>query len=521
MTEFTSIHQDAILGVLSTFDRLIIKGHLLSFFPKGAFKRFLSRQGVLLKDFKQYVKESTDQLRSHVEELAEETGRPLIYLSSTMTHSKKKSKEDVAQEIAEQDGITEGLVCILSAVENCRAFDLRKDPDTRKLIVESATRKCLHYYLYCIDPEFGWMHIRIQTWFPFEIQVYINGREWLSRQLDKKGISYERYDNCFIEIGDIAQAQKICDRFAKKRNLVRVLNGIANRLNPLLPKIRRHGFNGYYWVIDQCEYASDVMFKDRATLEAIWPDLFEHASHYFSAEDILKFLGRKLHGNFQGEITTDRKKRPQGYRIRHRMNSNSIKMYDKYSVLRVETTINNPREFKTLKVTETVEGVKRRWVPMAKRVANLWRYAEVSLRANERYLDALAHVEAKGEVTKELDDLCRGRTVGERRCAKFNPVARADAELFKAVLSGDHLINGFRNRDLAQRLFEKEAATPEDRRRRSARVSRLISKLRGHRIVFKVKGSRLYRVTKHGCRVMVAVLRFRGIEFPELYQQAL
>lgn len=521
MSEFTSIHDESVLGVLSMFDRLIFKGHLLDFFPKGAFKRFLSKQRVLLLDYKDYVTKTTEKVRSHVEEIAQETGRPVIYLPSSSTHSSGQSKDDIARAIAERDGIDEGLVCILKVLENCKTFKLNKNEDTGKLELIPKSSKCLYYYLYTIDNEFGWMHIRIQTWFPFEIQVYINGREWLSRQLDKAGIHYVRYENCFLQIADVERAQRMCDRFVKKKNLVRVLKSIALRINPILPKIRRAGFRSYYWVTHQCEYATDIMFKDRASLVEIFPDLIRHSSQNFSAEDVLMFLGRKLHGNFKGEVTTDLKKRQQGYRVKHRMKGNSIKMYDKLSVLRVETTINNPGEFKILKVEQTAEGTTPpRWVPMAKRVANLWRYADVSMKANERYLNALAHVEAKGKVVKELDDLCRSRTVGERRYAKFNPVASTDVEVFKAVMAGDHTINGFRNCDVVRRLFPKQAADPEERRRRSARVSRLIAKLRGHRLISKVRDSRLYRVTDHGYRVMLAVLRFRETEFPAVYQQA-
>lgn len=519
MTKFTILHQEAILGVLSMFDRLIFKGHLLDFFPEGAFKRYLWRQRVLLVDFKEYVKKATAQVRAHLEGIAREAGRPSIYLKSASTHASEQSKEDVARKIAQEDGISEGLVCILSVLEMCTTFEVKKKKETGKLDVVSEPGKCLHYYLYYVDPEFGWMHIRIQTWFPFAIQVYINGREWLSRQLDKADIGYVRYDNCFLRIDDVGRAQNICNRLIKKRNLVRVLGSISSRINPLLPTIRRAGFRSYYWVIDQCEYATDIMFRDRESLEAFYPDLVEHASHHFSADDVMSFLGRKMHGNFKGEVITDLKKRPQGYRVKHRMKGNSIKIYDKVSVLRVEATINNPREFKILKVKQTEEGPKRRWVPMAKRVANLWRYADLSLNANSRYLNALALVEAKGNVIKELDGLCQGRTVDGRRYAKFNPVASKDAEVFKAVMAGDHVINGFRNRDLAQRLFPGQTATPEESRRRCARVSRLIAKLRGHKLISKVKDSRLYRVTDHGYRVMVAALRFRGFDFPVVYQQ--
>ena len=214
-------------------------------------------------------------------------------------------------------------------------------------------------------------------------------------------------------------------------------------------------------------------------------------------------------------MVTDHKRRPEGRRIKHRLRRNWLKFYDKYSVLRVETTINNPREFKVLKLIKDRRGRKRRrWVEMGKGVANLWRYLQIGERSNRRYLQALAQVQPKRQAIVELDRLCCGRLVSGRRHARFNPVSAQDCELFKAVLSGSHAINGLRNRDLAACLYPAASRTPEEANRRCARVSRLIAKLRGHALLAKVPGSRLYRVTPKGHRVMSAALRFRQLDFP-------
>ena len=519
MTTFESLHQDAILGTLTTFDRMIFKGSLTGLFPDGAFARFLTSQGVLLKDFGRFVEKATTRVKEHVRALATEQGRPYLYLDSPHTHASTESKEAMARRIAERDGIKEGLVCVLAVVEPCWSFAVRGNRETHKLEVVRKGRKCLHFYFYQIDPEFGWMHIRLQSWFPFTIQIYVNGREWLARQLDKLHIGYERYDNCFLRIDDLPRAQQLCEKFAR-RSLVGVFHRMAHRVNPWLSQIHGLGFGRYFWVQDQCEGATDVMFKDRATLAALMPELTDHATLYFSAEDVLRFLGRKLHGNFQGEVTTDRKRRPEGRRVKHRMKQNSVKMYDKHSVLRIETTVNNPREFQILRVLRTPEGLQRRWVPMGKSVANLWRFAQVVAQTNARYLEALAQVQTKSEAIGNLDRLCRPRRVNGRRFARFHPVAAEDVALFTAVAAGDHLIRGFRNRDLVQRLHPGPAADRQERLRRCARVSRLIAKLRGHGLVAKVKDRRLYRVTSRGYRIIAAILSFQRVEFPRSYQMA-
>jgi hypothetical protein len=210
------------------FDRMIFRGHLLSFFPKDAFLRFLLSQKILLKNFGWYVQTMTKILKDHTQQIAHKAGREVIYLNSAMTKARGKSKEDLAREIARRDGISEGLICVFSTVENCMSFEVRGNRQTQKLEVVRAARKCLHYYFYLIDREFGFMHIRLQSWFPFQIQLYINGREWLARQMDQKGISYQRYDNTFLEVQRMAEVQKLCQRFVS-RKWVRVLTRLPAR----------------------------------------------------------------------------------------------------------------------------------------------------------------------------------------------------------------------------------------------------------------------------------------------------
>lgn len=513
MQAFLSIHQAVIIGTLSTFDRLIFKGHLTGLYPAGAFARFLNSQHVLLKDFAAYAETTTAQLKAQAQRVATEAQRPYLYLAAASTAASDHSKEAQARALAERDGITDGLICVFAVVEPCRAFTVRGNRETQRLEVKREARKCLHFYFYYLDREFGFMHVRLQSWFPFTLQIYVNGREWLARQLDQRGVAYQRYDNKLTQVADLPTAQALCERFAH-RQWPRVLEAFARQVNPFLPTLRRAGFRGYFWSVDQAEYATDVLFRDRASLEALLPALQELATTAFSAEDVLRFLGRKLHGNFQGDVTTSLKRRREGRRVKHTLKRNSLKLYDVLNVLRIETTFNNPREFRVLRLIETRQGRQRRWCPMGKGVANFWRYAQVGQQANGRYLDALAHAQPKGKAIAALDGLCRPRLERGHRYAKFNPVAAEDTALFAAVLAGEHHLNGFRNKDLQARLYPAPASSDVEQRRRSARITRWIAKLRGHGLIAKVKASRLYRVTERGFRLMAAALWCRNKEFP-------
>jgi hypothetical protein len=521
MKTFLTILQEEISGQITMFDRMIFRGHLTGFFPKDAFLHFLGSQRILLKEFGWYVETMTKTLRCHIESIAQKAGRPYQYLASAMTAARGTSKEDLAREIAKRDRITEGLICVFSTLENCTSFGVVGNRQAKKLEVVHMKRKCLHYYLYFLDREFGFMHVRLQSWFPFQIQLYINGREWLARQMDQKGIGYQRYENTFLEVENLRDVQKLCQRFLR-RKWVRVLNAFARQVNPFLPLIRKAGFGGYWWVLDQGEIATDVMFRQRKLLACRIRDILKYAITMFSSEDVLRFLGMKLHGNFKGQVTSDMKRRPEGYRVKHRVKGNSIKIYDKWSVLRVETTISQPQEFKVLRVIgQAGKNPIRQWRPMSKGVSHIGRYFQVGRQANGRYLEALAQVPQRGKAVKELDGLCHAVTKDGTRYAKLQPLAATEREAFREILSADHLIQGVRNRDVQEALFgSSDHVPPEEARRRCARVSRLLRKLWGHGLIYRVAGANLYRVTHRGYRVMSAILVFHEEEFADRYSAA-
>ena len=520
MGAFEDVHRQHITGSLAMYDRMIFKGHLSSLYSEGAVRAFLWAQGIPITEFTGYAKQTTEQIAVNARRLATEAGRPVISFDHVKTRNRVQQKDELAHSIAERDGITEGIVCLISAVQPCMSFQVRNSIKTHRIEVTRRERQCLHHYLYLVDPEFGFMHVRIQGWMPYEIQIYINGREWLARQLDKHRIGYLRYDNSLLKIDNIDGASKLCEHFAH-RAWPRVLNAFARRLNPLLPTIKAKKFGGYYWVLDQAEIATDVMFKTRPELLAVWPDLVRHAALNMSSEDVLGFLGRKLHPSLTAQVVTDARRRPEGWRVRHRMAGNWVKVYDKASVLRVETTINNPREFRVLRLVTDDQGQReRRWCPMRKGVGDMWRNFEVGIGSNHRYLDALAAAPLKGEGVAALDALCRPRTNHGRTYARFNPLARDDLALFRAALAGEHVITGFRNTDITNRLYTRPPADRDEAHRRCERVSRLITKMRGHGLIAKVPRARLYRVTRYGQRVMTAAVALHDHHYPLTYQAA-
>ncbi len=187
MQTFVSRHQHQIQGILSGFDRLRFVGSLLRLSYVNGLAAFLAATGVLLKDFGQYMNDLSRRIKQAGEQLALEapSGR-IHYLSSS-----SQSKEDFVRGLpAPRQPGPDGLIAVLSCVEPCRSYEVHRDPKTKHLELRTDLRKCLHLYFYLDHPIYGPMHVRVQTWVPFQVKIVFNGRDWLARQLDEAGIGY-------------------------------------------------------------------------------------------------------------------------------------------------------------------------------------------------------------------------------------------------------------------------------------------------------------------------------------------
>jgi hypothetical protein len=495
MKRFLERHRDRITGTLSGFDRMLFRGTLRSITHVKGLEIFLYSHHVLMKNFGSYVVSLSQRLVVHAKQVASKAARPYVYLPAS-----KVSKEELALQFVARDGIKQGLICVFACVEPCQSFDLRKNPVKKHLDLVSKERKCLHLYFYYLDREFGLMHMRLQTWLPFSIQVCVNGREWLARQMDRAGISYTKRDNCFTYISDPQRAQRLMDRLTT-RNWQRFLDALAGKVNPLIDPRTGLDIRSYYWSGRQMEYATDVMFGNAASLAELYPLLLRHAMFQFSSEEVMRFLQRGTNTRFAGEASSDLKRRVDGIRVKHRVEENSIKMYDKQgSVLRIETTINNPRRFKVHRLGITRGKEVMKWLPMRKGIADLRRRAELSLAANGRYLDALSVV-GLGIPSYQLLDCVNRRVKTKRQYRALRPISPDDASLFEVILHGEFALQGFRNRDLRQAWGSLKSS--------SARISRLLALLRAHKLIYKVCKTNYYRITRRGHQIMATALKFR------------
>jgi len=485
-----------ILGTLHCFDRVIFKGHLAIAAP-SELERFVDwvlkvRRSHFMKDL---APQWSDRLVAHAQEVARKAKRVYLYRTGSF------KKEQWAESLIREHRLDEGLVGILCTLETCNSFALVPGDKRPRFVSKPRPQRVLYYYF--LDPQLGLIHVRLQTWAPFTLQVYVNGHDWLARQLLRLRIGFVQTHNAFTQIDDFAQAQRQADRFAKL-DWAKILTRYGRFVNPLLTKeLARYKTR---WVVDQAEFSTDLLFENAAALGGLYRKLLQFAALTFTPKDILGFLGRKWDRRFDGEVQTDVKTdRVLGTRIKHRMTRNWLKMYDKFGrILRVETVINRPSEFFVHRTRFHRDGTSSQgFFPMNKDTGSLIHYQEQAMACNRRYLEALAIVDDPAPAYRHLRDLTEAKRVGERSSAGFNPARRDDVRFFSAVLDGDHIARGFRNKDIRAALWGSESSA----KRHSATVGRLLKRMHHRRWVAKVPRTRRWRVTETGRQVLSAAVR--------------
>jgi hypothetical protein len=519
---FLSKFGSGIQGAISGFDRLRLRGTLRHLFQPTVMEAYLNACRVLIKDFGRFAEGITNRIKAAVYAAAEKKQRPYRYLPSSQL-----SKEQVAKQIARQDQVQQGLIAILGCVEPCLSYVVRGNKQTKHIHMELAQRKCMHFYHYYLHPLLGFMHVRVQSWFPFTININLNGREWLARQLDRAQIAYRKKENCFVWIEDLAKAQVLLQQ-QLHTDWPRLLNGLLEDCHPLHREICRPIHQQYYWSASDTEYATDVLFQDAGSLAKLYPQFVHHGMSSFASPDVMRFLGRyvptstgRVYGQFKGEIISDVKHRPEGIRIKHSLNSNSIKLYDKQgSVLRVETTIVRPSEFKVYRTAEKDPEGELAWRELRRGLADLPRRAEVSHAANQRYLTALAAVTGATRLSEVASEICQPIIRDGQRYRALNPWSKDDGALLEAISRGEFAINGLRNRDLQGLLYKGKAVPHQEQRRRAAAITRKLRLLRGHGVLKKVSGTHRYVLTAKGREIITALLAARQADVEKLSKMA-
>jgi len=484
-------HCNELDGVLSCYDRIVIIGSLYPFCYAQGMTHYLYQQEIRIFDYAKFAEPLRDCIRENAEALAEANGVKIEFI-----RKKDFRKENRIQQILKRRGDQSGLVHIFGCMESCSSYRPWHNKVTGKTYLKSDRSKCMTYYFYFMDEQLGLCYLRVPTWCPFRLQFYFNGHNWLANKLKERGIAYKMLDNAFVHIADYAAANQLANELDMEILHLR-LDEFAQQYCPVVTDLKLN----YHWSIMQTEYATDLVFKNRDTLQAFYPHLLETLTHAVKPADIATFLGRKLNGNYQGEMGNRFNKRWLGTRIKHQMGPLSIKMYDKFRfILRIETTVNNVSFFQHYRKVQHRDGSTTTcWAPMKKTIHSLPALRELLSAANHRYLKFISAIATPEVGVEKLHKLAETKTENQHRHKGFNLFSEEDTCLFRTLLQGEFFISGFTNKQLRQYLSDKSAS----------QVTRLLKRLRIHGVIKKVGKRYKYYLTDFGLQSTAMALKLR------------
>ncbi len=215
MELLTTSYQKKIEGELSCFDRMIFTGTLPTVCYAQGMTSYLYSTKIRIFDYPQFAEPFKAQIRNNAEQIAKSNGIEIEYVAKSYLR-----KEDLVKKVLDKRGTQTGLVHILSAMESCSSYKPWHDKRSGKTFLKGSMSKCLHYYFYFIDPYLGYGYIRVPTWCPFKLQVYINGHNILANELKKQDIKFSMIDNAFDYIEDFSKAQEICDNIEIRKFII-------------------------------------------------------------------------------------------------------------------------------------------------------------------------------------------------------------------------------------------------------------------------------------------------------------
>jgi hypothetical protein len=416
--------------------------------------------------------------------------------------AKGQRKDDVAHDYLaefEASGRVEGVLFVGKAQEKTRAFrtEKRRNPATGVVYpwIVRATAMVNHFYVYCVDAEFGPFFLKFCSYFPYNARLCLNGNERAKRVAAAVGIGFTPLDNAFAALddpGDVARLQRICHGLTP---------AAVDRLLRKWLKILPHPFTaadraaGYRYDLSvlQAEFSltqtldrplsGRVLFEEiiRENLDLGRPD---RVGLVFDRR-IIRTGPRSTPGMFRTRVLTSGVTPSLHIDYKH----SKIKQYHKEGrALRTETTINDSRDF----------GI-------GKRLCHLPDLAQIGYHANRRLLDVERLTTDPGIGEGALRAVADPVAVGTQRASALPFDSIRTQALLSALVVFRLLPHGFRNADLRAHLAPLLGLTPADMTPGSLTYD--LRRLRLHGLIERLPGTHRYVVTDHGLKISIFLTR--------------
>lgn len=505
MKLFIDRFSNLVKGTISGFDRIVFKGLVLPLMSTSQVMTFCRARGILNKNYKEWIMDQTKSIINGADQYARiNCGRPVIHIPTWRIR-----KEKLAHEQQQREQISSGLIGVWSCLERGSSYRAVYCAEAGFPQLKHYQVQCKHLYFYFDDSEYGFMNIRLQTWFPYHIQICLNGREWLRRGLEREGINFFVHGNKFLHIADYQKAQQLLNEQLDIR-FTKMLNGFAQKIFPNMKDILGP-YLSYYWTLWQSEWATDFIFNTSASLNSIMDSLLRHAHITGTSSRVLRYLDRPVtkscrpYSRSMDTVITRITDFNDGIRLRHWVDRNSVKIYNEQNNLRVETTINDPGKFKVFRHKQGQdENEAKQRLPMRKGVMDTPLRASVSQDVNNRLIQDLVSLKEKTPIGDIMDDMVAPITKDGRNFRGLDLIGK-DREFILSLSDKALMISGLTNKMLRKELSDTTFGLGRTDKQLSAKVSRHLKLLRVHGIIRKLPRQNRYQVTTKGMNLANAL----------------
>jgi hypothetical protein len=511
--------QGKVKGVIEGFDRIVFKGFLRPIAFAAGMERYLRRHGVLNKNYKAWTTDTSQQIILDAEAFVQQQRG----VSMTFINSSNIRKETLAHNRQKESGVSSGLIGVWQCVESCKTFRAAFVEGGNRPQIRSDDTRCKHLYFYYDHEDLGFMSVRLQTWAPYEIQIALNGREWLRRMLEKEGIGCVLEGNKFFHIDDYELAQKLLSSQVGTQWLP-LLNSFLPQVFPFSKEILDDHMS-YTWILWQSEWAKDYIFDDSFVLNSYLDSLLRHAYNTGTCNRVLRYLGSPVRkdgqprANSHPEVATRTKQWYEGARIRHWVDHNSVKMYNTHNVLRFELTMNDPSRFSIYRHTEGKEHTEKKLLPMRKGIADIGVRAKVSSDRVHCFTEHMATFTEPTTVGKLISEVSQAVISQKKRYRGLEATGK-DLGLLQAVADPKYNVGAITNKQLQTALKDTAWANGLVGKKLAARISRHLRLLREHGVIKKVPKKHQYLLTDKGRKLTTALTQVLAASIEDLVKLA-
>ena len=488
MANVNEILRDHVTLAIDCMDRIYLNGYIPNLQVPGQLVNFLTKHRGNVIPSPVLLGKIGQQFVQAVEEYAQEHKVPLVHFEAG------QRKDELAAEYRSKFTQAEGVVFIGVAQEKARSFKSTKEQKGPVVRFEWSRQsvRVNHYYFYLQDAEFGPAFIKICSYVPYAIKVYLNGHEWAKQQLRKKGIAFEALDNGFLSCQESDKLQELCDQLGPEQIQAFFDYWIERLPMPLMAEDRQAGYH-HRLSVWQVEISRTQVFDDPVRGREFFEAVIKENLDLGRPDRVQLVFDRKIIGSTPGRFRTRVIEAGVNPNLYIEYKKSLVKQYFKENrALRTETIINDPKDF----------GVRLD-------LSNLPFLQKIGREVNRRLLD-VQRVSHNCHLSQESVERVVQPTPteeGQRAPGLRFGLPRTIA-LFSALTLFVHNTCGFRHQDFLSHMADL-LGTPYSTHQLTYDLRRL--RLKG--IIWRIPHSHRYLITPYGCKVALFFTRLHGSVF--------